>query len=51
LKKNLTDEKRQEYIQALKEALNVGCNILEKGGRAVDAVEAAVRIMEGNMES
>jgi len=33
----------------MKEALKVGCDILKRGGRAVDAVEAAIRVMEGSL--
>lgn len=36
------------YEEGLKEALNTGYEILEKGGTAVNAVEAAIRSMEDN---
>ncbi|CAG8454771.1 10816_t:CDS:2 [Paraglomus brasilianum] len=42
----IPDDQKKEYLQAMKEALKVGCDILKRGGRAVDAVEAAIRVME-----
>ncbi len=46
LKKNMTPEKEKAYQQALEQALQAGYAILNKGGTALDAVEAAVRVME-----
>jgi beta-aspartyl-peptidase (threonine type) len=46
LKKDLTDEKEKAYTDKLNEALNVGYNILEKGGSSIDAVVATIKIME-----
>jgi L-asparaginase / beta-aspartyl-peptidase len=46
LKKNMTPEKEQAYQTALQQALQAGYAILSKGGSALDAVEAAVRLME-----
>jgi len=46
LKANMTDEKEAAYLQALNAALDAGERILENGGSALDAVEAAVRTME-----
>ena len=46
LKKNLTPELEKEYTEKLNEALNVGYEILEKGGSAIDAVTEAIKIME-----
>ena len=46
LKKNLTPELEKEYTKVLNDALETGYAILEKGGSAVDAVEAAIKIME-----
>jgi beta-aspartyl-peptidase (threonine type) len=37
---------KEDYEKALKEAVTVGYSILEKGGSAMDAVEAAVNYME-----
>ena len=42
----MTPEKEVEYKTALKLALDSGYDILEKGGTAIDAVEAAVKAME-----
>lgn len=47
-KESFTTEKEQHYTLALKQALDTGYAILEKGGSSVDAVEAAIRIMEDN---
>ena len=46
LKKNMTPEKEAAYLEALETALDLGEGILKEGGKAVDAVEAAVRSME-----
>ena len=46
LKKNMTPAMEKEYTDKLAEALNAGYSILEKGGSALDAVEAAVVILE-----
>ncbi len=48
LKKNMTLEKEKEHVQALKQALQEGYAILNKGGSALDAVEKAVRLLEDN---
>lgn len=48
LKKNMTAEKEKAYTEGLKQALEKGYAILEKGGSALDAVEAAVKVMEDN---
>jgi len=49
LKELMTPELEQEYTRALNESLQAGYVILEKGGRAVDAVQAAVMSMEDNL--
>lgn len=41
-------EKQEEYKRGLQEAVDAGYEVLEKGGSAVDAVEAAVRSLEDN---
>jgi beta-aspartyl-peptidase (threonine type) len=46
LKKNITPEMETAYEAALKEALQVGHDLLQKGASAVDAVEATVRVLE-----
>lgn len=48
LKSQMTPEKEKAYTAALQEALQKGYAILEKGGAALDAVEASVRILEDN---
>lgn len=44
----LTPEQDQAYRAALSEALAVGAAVLERGGSALDAVEATARLMEDN---
>lgn len=46
LKSLMTSEKERAYQQGLTDALNAGYLILEKGGSAIDAVEAAVMALE-----
>lgn len=46
LKKNLTEEKEAEYLAALAEALKAGEEILKSGGTSLDAIMAAIIIME-----
>jgi beta-aspartyl-peptidase (threonine type) len=41
-------ENKQGYEKGLEEAVNAGYEVLERGGSAVDAVEAAVRSLEDN---
>jgi beta-aspartyl-peptidase (threonine type) len=41
-------EHEEEYHQALREAVEIGYKILEKGGKALDAVEQTVRYLEDN---
>lgn len=48
IKENMTPEKEKAYRQGLKQALNAGEQILKYGGSALDAVEAAVKILEDN---
>lgn len=48
LRRNMTPEKEKAYTEGLQQALAAGYAILEKGGSALDAVEAAVRVMEDN---
>lgn len=45
-RKDLSPEKEHEYRTALQAALKVGYDKLVKGGSSLDAVEAAVRLME-----
>jgi beta-aspartyl-peptidase (threonine type) len=42
----MTPEKEQRYLEALRKARDLGFDVLEKGGSALDAVEAAVVELE-----
>jgi L-asparaginase / beta-aspartyl-peptidase len=46
LKANMTPELEKKYTDKLKEALDKGYSILEKGGSSADAVEAAIIVLE-----
>ena len=46
LKSNMTPEREAEYTAKLNEVLKTGYKILENGGTALDAVNAAINIME-----
>jgi beta-aspartyl-peptidase (threonine type) len=46
LRSKMTPELEQEYRTALTQALNAGYSILQKGGPGLDAIEAAIRLME-----
>jgi len=48
LKEDITPELEKAYRNALKEALEAGYAVLEIGGTAVNAVKAAVVVMEDN---
>ncbi len=48
LKSQMTPEKEKAYTDAMNQALDIGNDILKKGGSALDAVEACVRSMEDN---
>ena len=48
LKSQMSPEKEKAYTAALTEALEKGSAILNKGGSALNAVEASVRILEDN---
>lgn len=45
-RQNLTPEKEKAYRQALQQALQAGYAVLQGGGTSLDAVEAAIRLME-----
>lgn len=45
-RKNTSAAKEKMYTEKLNEALNIGEDILRKGGKSVDAVEAVIRCME-----
>ncbi|MCM4155674.1 isoaspartyl peptidase/L-asparaginase [Gramella sp. AN32] len=46
LRGQMTSEKEKKYINALRESLRKGFQVLEEGKSAVDAVELAVKILE-----
>jgi L-asparaginase / beta-aspartyl-peptidase len=48
LKSQMTPEKEKAYIDGLTESLQKGYAILKAGGSSLDAVEAAVRVLEDN---
>jgi beta-aspartyl-peptidase (threonine type) len=48
LKSQMTAEKEKAYQQGLNDALQKGYDVLSKGGTALDAVEATIKIMEDN---
>ncbi|WP_143309948.1 isoaspartyl peptidase/L-asparaginase family protein [Chitinophaga vietnamensis] len=48
LKSQMTPEREKAYRAGLMQALQAGYDILRKGGSSLDAVEAAVRVMEDN---
>ena len=49
LKELMTPALEKEYLQGLRDALNTGYSLLEKGTSAVDAVKAAVMVLEDNV--
>lgn len=46
LRSSMTPEKELEYTKGLKESISEGNRILEKGGEALDAVQAAINSLE-----
>lgn len=48
LKSQMTPEKEKAYQQGLNDALNAGYAVLSKGGTALDAVEATIKVLEDN---
>lgn len=49
VKEDMTPELEAAYQAGLKDALNAGFAVLEKGGSAVNAIKAAIVIMEDNV--
>lgn len=49
LKEDMTPELEEAYLQGLQTALNAGYAVLEEGGTAVNAVKAAVVVLEDNV--
>lgn len=48
LKSRMTSEKEKLYKQGLQNALNAGSDVLKKGGSALDAVEATIKVLEND---
>jgi beta-aspartyl-peptidase (threonine type) len=49
LKEDMTPELEQAYLNGLEDALHAGYAVLEQGGSAVNAVKAAVVVLEDNL--
>jgi len=49
LKTDMTPELEHAYILALEDALNAGYAVLEQDGTAVNAVKAAIVVLEDNL--
>ena len=47
-RKSMTPEREKAYRAGMQEALDAAAAVLEKGGKAVDAVEAAIKLLEDN---
>src|ERR1700685_3365633 len=45
-RKDMTPEMDARYRAALKQALEAGYAVLKQGGKSLDAVQAAIRVME-----
>lgn len=48
LKQNMTPEKEKAYHEGLQTALDSGYAVLENGGKSIDAVIAAIKVLENN---
>ena len=48
LRENMTPEREAAFEAALNEAMEAGADVLRNGGEAIDAVQAAVIVMEDN---
>jgi beta-aspartyl-peptidase (threonine type) len=49
LKEDMTTELEEAYIQGLEESLKAGFAVLEEGGSSVNAVKAAIVVLEDNL--
>jgi beta-aspartyl-peptidase (threonine type) len=47
-RENMTPEREQAYHAALQQALDSGYTVLERGGKSLDAVIAAIKVMENS---
>ncbi|RPI71647.1 MAG: isoaspartyl peptidase/L-asparaginase [Ignavibacteriales bacterium] len=48
ISKSIPDSLKEKYLKSLSEALNIGKEILENGGKSIDAVEQVIRYLEDN---
>lgn len=48
IEKSIPDSIKEEYINSLSKALSNGKEILEKGGKSIDAVEQVIRFLEND---
>ena len=48
INKSIPDSLKEKYLTSISEALMIGKEILEKGGKSIDAVEQVVRYLENN---
>ena len=48
LKKNMSPEKEKQYTDAMNEALNIGEEMLKKGEKGLDVIEAVIIYLENN---
>lgn len=46
--KDMPEDRKKAYMESLEEALNIGAEILENGGSALDAIEKTVNYLEDN---
>lgn len=49
LKEDMTPELEQAYIKGLEESLAAGYAVLEQGGSAINAIKAAIVVLEDNL--
>ncbi len=49
LKQDMTPQLEEAYIKGLEEAITVGNDLLKKGGNAVDAIQASIKLLEDNL--
>src|SRR6476620_4053015 len=49
LKEDMTPELEETYLEGLRDALHAGFAVLEKGGSSIDAVRAAIVMLEDNI--
>src|SRR5215470_3542873 len=49
LREHMTSELEQAYLEGLKRGVDAGYGVLEQGGAAINAVKAAIVVMEDNL--